>query len=219
MAAMLLTGMTALAPPHPHLVLALVDDLGFSSVGFNSPTKEPITPVIDSLAREGATLAAHYTFRFCSPSRSSFLSGRLPIHVNQQNHPPNVPGGGIPLGMTTIAEVLKSQGYATVHSGKWHGGMSHPGQIPFNRGFDTSLAMLSGAADHYTNIRENFVDMWLDDRPAHGLNGTYSLYRYMEHALAALAAHNASVPLFLYMAFRASRHSPITSHIPPTVMP
>ena len=47
------------------------------------------------------------------PFRSSFISGRLPIHVNQQNHPPSSPGGGVPLNMTTIADKLQSVGYST----------------------------------------------------------------------------------------------------------
>ena len=192
----------AVTPPKPHLILSLVDDLGYSSVGFNSPTGEPLTPVIDGLARSGAILSHHYAFRFCSPSRSSFLSGRLPLHVNQQNHPPNVPGGGVPQNMTTIATILKREGYSTIHAGKWHGGMSHANLLPINRGFDTSLAMLSGSADHWTNIREGFVDMWLDNAPAHGLNGTYSLDRYMAHALGAIDAHDPRIPFFLYMAFQ-----------------
>ena len=49
--------------------------------------------------------------------------------------------------------------------------MSHTSLLPVHRGFNSSLAMLSGAADHFTNTREGFVDMWLDDAPAHGLNG------------------------------------------------
>lgn len=88
--------------------------------------------------------------------------------------------------------------------------MSHAAQLPVNRGFNSSLAMLSGAADHYTNERENFVDLWLDHAPAHGLNGTYSLFRYMEHALGAISSHDPAVPLFLYMAFQ-DVHSPTQS--------
>ena len=83
--------------------------------------------------------------------------------------------------------------------------MSHASLLPIHRGFNSSLAMLSGAADHFTNVREQFVDMWLNDAPAHGLNGTYSLYRYTEHALGAIAAHDVATPFFLYMAFQGAR--------------
>ena len=119
MTAAMATLTAAAAAARPHLVMSIIDDLGFAGLGFNSPSGEPRTPVIDALAKESAVLSHHYTFRFCSPTRSSFLTGRLPLHVNQQNRPPNVPGGGIPLGMTTIADKLRSVGYDTVHAGKW----------------------------------------------------------------------------------------------------
>lgn len=107
-----------LAAPSPHIVMSLVDDLGYSSVGFNSPLGEPLTPNIDKLAAEGTILSHHYTYKFCSPTRSSFLSGRLPLHVNQINHPPNEPGGGVPVNMTTVAALLRSAGYVAHHAGK-----------------------------------------------------------------------------------------------------
>ena len=59
----------------PHIVYFLVDDLGNGNVGFHND--EPITPHIDQLAKEGAILNRFYTYRFCSPTRSSFLSGIL----------------------------------------------------------------------------------------------------------------------------------------------
>ena len=53
------------------------------------------------------------TYKFCSPSRSSLMTGRFPQHVNMHNLALSVPGAGIPLGMTTIASKLKTAGYAT----------------------------------------------------------------------------------------------------------
>lgn len=196
----------ALSGTPPNIVFMLVDDLGFAGVGFNSPTGEPKTPTIDALAKEGAVLDRHYTYQFCSPTRSSFLSGRLPIHVNQENHPPCELGGGVPSNMTVIASMLKKAGYATHHAGKWHGGMSSRDQLPISRGFDSSLAMLSGAADHFTNARAcgggNFVDLWKNDAPGYGLNGTYSEINYVNHMLDVIKSHDTAQPLFLYMAFQ-----------------
>ena len=192
--------------------MALVDDLGHAGVGFSSSSGEPITPHIDELASSGALLTRHYTFKYCSPSRSSFLSGRLPHHVNQQNRPPDVGGGGVAINMSTIGSVLRAAGYATVHAGKWHGGMSHPAQLPINRGFDTSLAMLSGAADHWTNERFGIVDLWRDDAPARGINGSkYSLYSYMHHALHAIESESAPSP---YIRRGRSRYCPRHTHCP-----
>ncbi len=92
---------------------------GFSNVGYNNgPNPEPRTPHIDALHHSGAELTNYYVYRFCSPTRSSFMSGRLPYHVNQQNHPPASPGGGVPLGMTTLADKLNASGYLTHQIGK-----------------------------------------------------------------------------------------------------
>lgn len=190
----------------PNIVFVLVDDLGFAGVGFNSPTGEPKTPTIDKLSKEGAVLKRHYTYQYCSPTRSSFLSGRLPIHVNQENHAACELGGGVPPKMTMISAMLKKAGYSTHQAGKWHGGMSRWENIPINRGFDSSLGMLGGGADHYTNLKScgtgKYVDLWRNDKPAHGKNGTYSEFIYVQHMVNVIEKHDVQQPLFLYMAFQ-----------------
>lgn len=114
----------------PHLVAIFVDDFGRNNVGFharNQPNAlEVVTPVMDELASDGIILDRLYNFKFCSPSRSSFLTGRNPIHVNVVNSPlglfnqsdPISGFSGIPRNMSTIAEKLASVGYSTVQSGK-----------------------------------------------------------------------------------------------------
>jgi arylsulfatase B len=76
----------------PHILYILADDLGFNNVGWqqkkhsmNIHKPEVKTPVIDDLVKTGVELERMYAYRYCSPSRSSFLSGRLPIHVTQNN--------------------------------------------------------------------------------------------------------------------------------------
>ena len=108
--------------PLIRILKVLRNDL--TKVGWNAPKLpsghvEPLTPAIDKLAHSGLQINLH-AYRFCSPTRSSLLSGRLPIHVNQQNHPPEYPGGGIPLNMTTLADKLQGVGYSTHQIGKWH---------------------------------------------------------------------------------------------------
>ena len=84
------------------------------------------TPRIDALAASGVELSRFYAYKFCSPSRSSFLSGRLPIHVNFHNDIQTKPGAGIPVDMTLMPHKLREQGYRTHHVGKvgwamaWH---------------------------------------------------------------------------------------------------
>ena len=102
----------------PHLLVAMIDDLGWSGVGSDFSSKlqngDKISPKLRALAFDGLRLERHYTYKFCSPSRSSFFSGRLPHRVNQVNLPPEAPGGGVPVEMRTIADILRHQGYRTI---------------------------------------------------------------------------------------------------------
>ena len=129
------------ATKKPHILFMLVDDWGWANVGYHreTPTKEVVTPNFDNLVKEGLELDQHYVFKLCSPSRCSLLTGRLPIHVNDDNkvnpmsHNPNDPISGfqgIPRNMTVIAEKLKEAGYATHQVGKWDAGMATPDHIP-----------------------------------------------------------------------------------------
>lgn len=195
----------AQAASQPNIVYALVDDLGYANVGFHG--EEPLTPNIDSLVKDGVELMRFYTYRFCSPTRSSFMSGRLPIHVNQINRPPNVGGGGVPLGMTTLAERLASTGYRTHQIGKWHCGMSVTAKLPVNRGFNSSFGYLSGAEDHFAQTRDGQVDFWRDRQPAHGENGTYGTFQYAAEAEKIVKNHPSDAPIFIYLAFQ-NMHGP-----------
>ena len=192
-------------------------DLGWSNVGFHNDRVH--TPAIDALRRDGIEFTRHYAYKFCSPSRSSFLSGRLPVHVNEHNKITEAPLAGVHPNMTMLPAKLKEAGYATHHLGKWHAGFaSRSTNIPTSRGFDTSLAYFHGAEDHYLQIcggnikcpgHPTFADFWLNDAPATGLNGTdYSLHIYAKRALQIIDEHDASIPLFLYFAFD-NNHAPL----------
>ena len=56
----------------PHLVMALTDDLGWNYPGYHNP--EVISPTLDQLAHEGVRLESHYTYKYCAPTRGSFLT-------------------------------------------------------------------------------------------------------------------------------------------------
>ena len=200
----------------PHIVFVLVDDWGWANVGYhrNPPTKEVVTPNIDNLVKQGLELDQHYAYQFCSPSRSSFLSGRLPIHVNDENVPishynPNDPVsgyGGIPPNMTTIATKLNEAGYMSHQVGKWHAGGATQGQMPTSRGFNSSFGYLDGVNDYLTEEFSLFkcnnravIDLWDTDKPAYGVNGTdYEETLFKNRALDIINKHNTSIPLFLY---------------------
>ena len=99
------------APPQPHVLFTLVDDWGYELwPRAGDPTHAQLLPQIrTTFVSEGVTLARHYTYSYCAPSRQSLLSGRQPYHVNEENSV----CGGIPRGMRTIGDVLHDAGYAT----------------------------------------------------------------------------------------------------------
>lgn len=149
------------ASPSPrHIVYVLSDNVGHANIGFSRralapPGSQPDpglrevhTPNLDLLASTGVELQRFYTYKMCSPSRSSLLSGRLPHHVNMHNSPQTAPGAGIPAGMTTMPAFLKTAGYHTHQLGKYHVGFSTAQHTPKARGFDTSFGYLFAYNDY-----------------------------------------------------------------------
>ena len=214
-----LTYIAVASAAKPHLVFMLVDDWGWANVGYhrNETDKEVVTPNIDDLVKNGLELNQHYVYKFCSPSRSCLMSGRLPIHVNDQNAAPNVHNpddkesgyAGIPVHMTGLAEKMKMAGYAAHQVGKWDAGMATKFHTPMGRGFDSSFGYYHHDNDYYTEVvgycnRTGVVDLWDTDKPAHGVNGTgedkYEEALFRDHVLDVIKNHDASMPLFLYYA-------------------
>ena len=62
------------ATAKPHLVFFMADDLGWNNVGWHN--SDMLTPHADALVKEGRELDRHYAFIYCSPSRSSLMTGR-----------------------------------------------------------------------------------------------------------------------------------------------
>ena len=123
--ALTLCGVAAAAKPH--VIEMVIDDLGWNDLGYHNTRIK--TPFIDSLASTGVELTDFYFFRFCSPSRSSFQSGRLPWHTGQQtelnlNPMPGV-ACGINLEYNFTGAVMKQLGYKTAALGKV-GVSAHP---------------------------------------------------------------------------------------------
>jgi hypothetical protein len=104
----------AAASAQVNLVFVLADDLGWNDIGFHD--SRVLTPTLDQLAAEGVRLEHHHVYRYCSPTRGSFLSGRLPHHDHQCN-----PGGQSAFGpdtrMTLLPKRLAAAGYRTAMRG------------------------------------------------------------------------------------------------------
>ena len=144
-------------PKKPNVLLILTDDLGWQDVKcYDIDQPSPFeTPNIDKLATEGVLFWQGYSpATVCSPSRGAILSGKHPVRLERTSvrggHPP-LPfnygstmispwmRGALDTKEITIAESLKTNGYKTGHSGKWHVGIAvtdYP--EPKDQGFDFS---------------------------------------------------------------------------------
>ncbi|CAN9499221.1 unnamed protein product [Ophioblennius macclurei] len=127
----------------PNFVLIFADDLGFGDLGcYGHPSSS--TPNLDRLAAGGLRFTDFYcTSPVCSPSRASLLTGRYQTRSGVYAGV-LYPGsrGGLPLNETTIAEVLKPQGYETAMIGKWHLGFgANRSYLPTKQGFDQYLGI------------------------------------------------------------------------------
>ena len=99
--------------PTPPPARPLQDDLGWGDTSYHNANPQQLTPNFAALAAEGVLLDRHYVYHMCTPSRSSFLSGRLPVHVETALPNPENPNQGVPRNMTCIATKLKALGYQT----------------------------------------------------------------------------------------------------------
>ena len=69
----------------PNIVLTVIDDLGWSDVGFQGSVIH--TPNINRLAAEGVILDNYYVQPLCTPTRSTLMTGRYPIHTGDKTRP------------------------------------------------------------------------------------------------------------------------------------
>ncbi len=150
----------------PNIVLIFTDDQGYADVGVYGAVGFE-TPNIDRLAREGIRFTDFQVSQaVCSASRAALLTGCYSERVGVRgayNHTARV---GLNPDETTIAEMLKSIGYATAVFGKWHLG-HHEQFLPLNQGFDEYFGL------PYSN------DMWpvdYDGTPMAGTNHRKSFY-------------------------------------------
>ena len=139
---------------HPNFILIVADDLGYGDVGFHGSSQIK-TPHLDRLAADGVVCTDGYVSApVCSPSRAGFLTGRnQPSFGYDNNLAGNQPGfdpefGGLPVGVKTIADHLKPQGYVSGLIGKWHLGVL-PQFHPLERGFDEFWGFLGGGHNYF----------------------------------------------------------------------
>ena len=191
-----------------NVIIFLADDLGFSDIGGYGG--EIRTPNLDRLAGSGVKLSNFHNTPRCSPSRASLLTG---IHPHQtgigiltgSNAAEGGYAGNLNTRCATIAEVLKSNGYITAITGKWHltNSPNKPnGAWPTDRGFDNFFGTLDGCATYF---RPGTLTRGLENVESEADNNPDFFYT---DAIATEAAkfikeRPSDKPYFLYVPFTA----------------
>ena len=190
---------TAAEPRRPNIVFLLADDMGPGQLGCFGQ-KLIRTPNIDRLAAEGMRFTQCYAgCCVCAPSRSTLMTGLHTGHTPVRRN-----GGGNPLlpEDVTVAEVLKSAGYATGLFGKWGLGDEGTTGIPTKQGFDEFLGYLHQVHAHFYYpyyLCHNEGRLLLPGNDG-GKREQYSHDLITDAALDFVWRHKQQ-PFFLYLAF------------------
>jgi arylsulfatase A-like enzyme len=211
------------ADKKPNIVIIVGDDMGYADVGVHG-CKDIPTPNLDALAAAGTRCTSGYVSGpYCSPTRAGLLTGRYQTRFGHEYNPGNGGGRrrtadaasakrkaaeeeraandrvGLPVTETTVADRLKSAGYATGLVGKWHLG-SAPQFHPQRRGFDEFFGFLGGAHSYFPGSRILRGTEPVEDK------------EYLTDALGregvSFIERHADKPFFLYLAFNAV-HTPM----------
>lgn len=190
------------AQSRPNVIVILTDDQG--SVDLNCyGAKDLYTPHIDNLARTGVKFSQFYVAApVCSPSRASMMTGLNPHAAGLPGNTSSQHGvAGMPTDRFTMAEMMKSGGYATGHVGKWHIGYT-PETMPNGQGFDYSFGHMGGCIDNYSHFfywhGPNRHDLWENGKEIWS-DGSYFPDMMEEKAEAFIESHQDE-PFFLFYA-------------------
>ena len=217
-----LSAHVARADERPNIVVILCDDLGYGDLEcYGHPRIK--TPHLNKLAAEGIRFTSFYSAApVCSPSRVGLLTGRSPNRAGVYDWIP--PAGGprpdareqvhMRSSEITIARLLKSAGYDTCMSGKWHcnsrfnkSNQPQPGDFGFDHWFGTQ----NNAAPSHENPK-NYVRNGEAAGPLEG----YSCQLAVDEVLTWLDqrekpdAADDVTPFFVYLAFHEP-HEPVAS--------
>ncbi|MBN1589353.1 MAG: arylsulfatase [Pirellulales bacterium] len=195
----------------PNIMLIMVDDMGFSDLGCYGG--EIDTPNLDRLARDGLRYTQCYNTARCCPTRACLLTGLYPHKTGMgfmANLDAGKPGyhGDLNRQCATMAEVLRSSGYATYMAGKWHicrdfqpEGPKH--NWPRQRGFDRFFGTLIGVGSYWDPL-----SLTEENSPKSPPDDFYYTEAITDKAVEYLRADRGGKPFFCYVAYTAP-HFPL----------
>ncbi len=193
-----------IANAQPNIVLIYADDLGWGDLSCFG-NRDRSTPHLDRMATEGARLTDFYVSTpSCAPSRVALLTGRYPYRTGVPSNPaPDASRDhGIKASETTLAEALKSVGYATRCVGKWH--LGHlPQYYPTKHGFDEYFGIL------YSNDMRPVMLVRDEQAVEYPVVQSYLTRRYTSAAIEFIE-HNRDRNFFLYLP-HAMPHKPLAA--------
>jgi len=208
--------------PRPNVIFILLDDFGYSDLGcYGSKFYE--TPNIDRLASEGIRFTdAYAACPVSSPTRAALMTGKYPVNTGvtdwipgRQSYAPGLPQDRLlsqpfttSLGLEelTIAEALKSNGYSTMISGKWHLG-EDSAFWPENQGFDINKGGFSKGSPVKDNLSNGYFSPYGNPRLEDGPVGEYLTDRQTDEAIKFIEEKKDN-PFFVYLSYYAV-HNPM----------
>jgi arylsulfatase A len=200
---------SARAESRPNLILFLADDLGHGDLGcYGHPVIR--TPRLDAFARQGMRLTHCYAASaVCSPSRSALLTGRTPHRNGVYTWIAEGAEVHLRRSEVTLPGLLRENGYATCHVGKWHlnGLFNDPAQPqPGDHGYDWWLATQNNAAPSH----EHPVNFVRNGQPVGPLSG-YSAPLVVSEAVTWLRESRDPAKPFFLSVWTHEPHYPIRS--------
>jgi len=133
----LLTSTVFAGTEKPNIILIVSDDTGWGDLGVygGGEGRGMPTPNLDKLADEGMTFFDFYAQPSCTPGRAAMQTGRIPNRSGMTTVAFQGQGGGLPAAEWTLGSVLKTAGYNTFFTGKWHLGEADYA-LPNAQGYD-----------------------------------------------------------------------------------
>jgi arylsulfatase A-like enzyme len=130
-------GSAAAQQGKPNIILLVSDDTGYGDLGAygGGEGRGMPTPNLDRLATEGLQFWSFYAQPSCTPGRAAIQTGRIPNRSGMTTVAFQGQGGGLPAAEWTLASVLKTAGYRTYFTGKWHLGEADE-SLPTAQGYD-----------------------------------------------------------------------------------